>query len=60
MFPENPEVAFPDNEELQDLYQEYPDQDCGSRRNKACDELDVAIIASLIGEAVGEYWVDPS
>ena len=53
MFPEDPEVAFPDNKELQDLYQEYLDNDCEVRRNKACDELDVAIVASLIGEAVG-------
>ena len=53
VFPEDPEVAFPDDQELQDLYQKYLDRNCGERRNKACDELDVAIIASLIGEAVG-------
>lgn len=53
MFPEDPEVAFPDNLELREKYQEYLDNDCGNKRNKACDDLDVDIIAALIGEAVG-------
>ena len=53
VFPEDPEVAFPDNEELREKYQEYLDNDCGNKRNKACDDLDVDIIAALIGEAVG-------
>ena len=54
VFPEDPEGAFPDDPDMQDLYKDYLDFDCAESRNKACDDLQIEIMSAMSGQAPGE------